>query len=133
MLDDISFNSCEVLPFGFGIRDHFPIFVYVNTMSFIGEMMVKISNPKVRRLYSCITQVRDKYIVICKRRWSIQIILRKIHKIFKEIEGLLNPKIMEKIDRLKEDTIKFAVRCCRKIRMWGVYFIKTLNKLGKTW
>ena len=55
---------------------------------------------------------------------------------FKTGEVSLNPEMkekMEKIDRIKEETMKYAEKCCRKIHMGEVIFSPTLNNLGKIW
>ena len=64
MSDNITVKYSDIIPFGLRIGVHHIIIIEVNTMGFIGEILVKISRPKVRRLQTCIPRVKDKFTVL---------------------------------------------------------------------
>ena len=62
--ENINMTHCGFIPFGFDIEDHCLIFIEVNTMSFIGEIIVIISRPQGRRLHIWIPREIDKYSIL---------------------------------------------------------------------
>ena len=67
---------CGIFPFYFFIKYQCPIFVNVNTMSFIEKIPVKISNLKGRILKIWILRVCNIRIVVYRIRWMRRGILR---------------------------------------------------------
>ena len=133
---NLYFCSCGILPFEFGIRDHHPILIEVNSMGPIGKNPIKIVNSNVRRLQGCISKVREKCNPPCEKMWIHQGLLQKLQKFYGSCDQPILKEIksyMMSVDFQIEKGLKYAEKRCSKLRMVEVYFRPTLNKIGKTW